>query len=114
MIRAAQLLAVTTLAFAAAPAPPPGPPPLYDFSRPRDLPSMVTRWESAGASCAVVVHEGHAYILRRDGVEARRASDGRVLWTAKVAPADCPYHWQRPLQVVGDRLLSGCATACSS
>jgi hypothetical protein len=74
--------------------------PSPDWSRPRDLPSLVVRWQRLQGACAVRPSGDVILALEPGKIVALDARRGTALWEHSIDTAECPYWWQRPIQVV--------------
>ncbi|MEO8500206.1 MAG: PQQ-binding-like beta-propeller repeat protein [Vicinamibacteria bacterium] len=78
----------------------------FDWSRPRELPSLVKHFQIDVEPCALAVQGGTLFILAKDRLEAHNAETGALLWEQKSVAGDCPYNWQQPLQLMGDVVVA--------
>ncbi|MEO8500479.1 MAG: PQQ-binding-like beta-propeller repeat protein, partial [Vicinamibacteria bacterium] len=78
----------------------------FDWSKPRELPSLVKRFQIDIKPCAIAVRGGTLFILAKDRLEAHDAATGALLWEQKRVAGDCPFNWQHPLQVMGDLVVA--------
>jgi hypothetical protein len=81
-----------------------------DWSRPRELPSLVVAWERPGNACALAVRDGVAYVLEPGKIISLEADSGHVRWQHTIETQECPYHWQRPLLALNDVVVAAVDT----
>jgi hypothetical protein len=67
------------------------------WSTPRELPSLIVRWERPGEPCALAIRDGIVYVLEPGRVVAVDQATGRPRWEHAIETGICPFHWQNPL-----------------
>jgi hypothetical protein len=77
-----------------------------DWSKPRDLPSLVVRWTRAQGACALLAQGDAVFALEPRRVVALHAHTGNVRWERALDTDDCPYWWQYPLVIERGRLAA--------
>src|SRR5262245_3557735 len=78
-----------------------------DWSRPREMPSLVVQWQRPGEPCAVATRDGTVYVLEPGRLLAVDAENGSTRWEHALDTDNCPYHWQRPLLALDDVIVVG-------
>src|SRR5262245_42092177 len=67
------------------------------WSKPRELPSLIVRWQRPGEPCALTIRDGTVYALEPGRVVALDGATGRLRWEHVLQTEHCPFHWQQPL-----------------
>lgn len=96
-----QVASTLVLAWVALLPPAAAPP---SWSRPREMPSLLVRWQRGGEPCALAARDGVVYVLE-PGRVAAVDGDGRTRWEHRTGTQDCPFHWQGPLLLLDELVV---------